>query len=393
MDEILAQPPAGVAKLLQQQAALAAFGTYAFRQTDLQMILSEAARICAASLDVPFCKVCRYRAIENDLLVVAGCGWEPNVVGHVISSADQTTPQGRAYVTNAPVIIQNVQESNDLILPAFYAQHGIISTIDVVTKGLDGPAYGILEVDSPVETIYGENDVTFLTGFANVLAEAVATQTRMATLRLFAHELQHRTRNNLHQVQVMLDTYADTVSGDEAKKNIEAITLQLMTMTEMYDHLLGAGLGGGLDFGSYLSTLCSHLVATHGNLTPNVNLVCTTESVQLGLNAVTTIGLAIAELVTNSYLHAYPAGRSGTINVTLSRSQSGREATVTIKDNGVGFESDAGSKRHGLGLVRRLVETVDGTIIRASDHHLGTEWTMTFPALANPLTAPTAPQS
>ena len=68
-----------------------------------------------------------------------------------------------------------------MILPAFYAQHGIISTIDVVIKGLDGPAYGVLEVDSPVETTYDENDINFLTGFANVLAEAVATQTRVET--------------------------------------------------------------------------------------------------------------------------------------------------------------------------------------------------------------------
>ena len=47
-----------VEKLLRQQAARAAFGTFAFRETDLRAILTEAARICAASLVVPFCKIC-----------------------------------------------------------------------------------------------------------------------------------------------------------------------------------------------------------------------------------------------------------------------------------------------------------------------------------------------
>ena len=63
---------ADVKRLLRQQAALATFGSFAFRETDLLKILNEAARICAECLNVPFCKVCRYRPKENDLLIEAG---------------------------------------------------------------------------------------------------------------------------------------------------------------------------------------------------------------------------------------------------------------------------------------------------------------------------------
>ena len=42
-----------VARLLRQQAALAAFGSYAFREPVLVRVLSEAARVCAEALDVP----------------------------------------------------------------------------------------------------------------------------------------------------------------------------------------------------------------------------------------------------------------------------------------------------------------------------------------------------
>jgi hypothetical protein len=77
-----------VEKLRRQQAALAKFGRFAFNETDLLTILTEAARICAASLDVPFCKVCRYRAAENDLLIEAGCGWDLGVIGRVVSRVD-----------------------------------------------------------------------------------------------------------------------------------------------------------------------------------------------------------------------------------------------------------------------------------------------------------------
>ena len=65
---------ADVKRLLRQQAALATFESFAFRETNLLKILNEAARICAECLNVPFCTVFRYRSKENDLLIEAGCG-------------------------------------------------------------------------------------------------------------------------------------------------------------------------------------------------------------------------------------------------------------------------------------------------------------------------------
>ena len=85
---------AQVQKLLRQQAAIARFGSFALRERDLTKILSEAVRACAEGLDVPFSKVCRYRAEENDLLVVAGHGWQDGVIGHAVSCADMTFAAG-----------------------------------------------------------------------------------------------------------------------------------------------------------------------------------------------------------------------------------------------------------------------------------------------------------
>jgi len=52
-------------------------------------------------------------------------------------------------------------------------------------------------------------------------------------------------------------------------------------------------------------------------------------------------------------------------------------ATLVIKDDGPGFEVNPGSKRHGLGLVRRLAEQVRGTASVAANK--GTVWTISFP--------------
>jgi signal transduction histidine kinase/CheY-like chemotaxis protein len=175
---------AQVQKLQRQQAAIARFGSYALRERELDKILTEAVRVCAEGLNVPFSKVCRYRAEENDLLIVAGYGWQDGVIGHVVSRADMSSPQGRAFTTGQPSIIDNLQEVGGFDLPPFYATHGIVSTIDVIIKGNDDQPYGVLEIDNDTQHDYDQYDINFLTGFANVLAEAVSTVSRGAALQV-----------------------------------------------------------------------------------------------------------------------------------------------------------------------------------------------------------------
>ena len=52
-------------------------------------------------------------------------------------------------------------------------------------------------------------------------------------------------------------------------------------------------------------------------------------------------------------------------------------AIMTISDDGQGFEAKTEGKRHGLGLVWRLIEQVRGTAMVDSGH--GTFWTIRFP--------------
>jgi signal transduction histidine kinase len=181
--------PAMLQKVLRQQAATARFGSFALRELDLMKILSEATRICAEGLSVPFSKVCRYRAEQNDLLTVAGYGWQEGVIGHVLSRADASSPQGRAFSTGQPSICNDLQKEAGFDLPPFYAAHGVVSTVDVIIKGSDEQPYGILEIDNDQQHDYDQYDINFLTGFANVLAEAVATASRVQALTATLEEV------------------------------------------------------------------------------------------------------------------------------------------------------------------------------------------------------------
>jgi two-component sensor histidine kinase len=387
---------AKVQKLLRQQEALAAFGSFALRQSELLTVLTEAARVCAEGLSVSFSKVCRYRAAENDLLIEAGHGWQPGVIGRVVSRADASSPQGRAFVTGEPSICNDLRKDNYFELPPFYAAHGIVSTIDVIIKG-DDQHYGVLEIDSDEQHDYDQHDIAFLTGFANVLAEAVATSVRTAFLqttigqmkvlvhekdrlleqkRILAEELQHRVRNNLQLVYSLLNRQLGDTTSEVDQRGLNAIARRVSALAQVYDHLLGSEMARNTDFGGFVTSLCLSLAVILGMTDGSITLTCDTEPLNLDLDVVTALGIIITELVTNSYDHAFPEGR-GAIAVTVRSPGYVDKAKVTISDTGNGFKHDPEGKRHGLGLVRRLIEQIRGTA--SVDSSNGTVWTIEFP--------------
>ena len=399
----MSESAAQVRNLLRQQAAIAHFGSFALRESHLLNVLTEAARVCAECLSVPYSKVCRYREQENDLLIEAGHGWHEGVIGNVVSRADVTSPQGRAFITGQPSICNDLRDDNDFKLPSFYAEHGIVSTIDVVIKGSDEQPYGVLEIDNNQQHDYDQHDIDFLTGFANVLAEAVATSARTSILqstiermqvlvdekdrlleqkKVLAEELQHRVRNNLQLVYGMLSKQLDDTPDRAGQRGIKAISRRVSTLAQVYDHLLGNEMTRTTDFGGYIKSLCINLAEIQGAADGGVTLTCESDAIVLDLDVVTALGIVVAEVVTNSYDHAFPGGKGGSIIVSLHCADSDI-ATMTISDDGTGFEPQAESKRHGLGLVRRLVEQTRGSATLNSDH--GTVWTISIPVERNAL--------
>jgi two-component sensor histidine kinase len=135
------------------------------------------------------------------------------------------------------------------------------------------------------------------------------------------------------------------------------------------------------DFGAYVKALCGQLAEMQSPDQSNIKMICESEPLLLDLKRVTSLGLIVAELVTNSFDHAFPGG-AGTIVVDMRWSRDEPQTAVLIvRDDGVGFEADPNSARHGLGLIRRLVEQIRGTVSVESDNKTvkGTLWSVNFP--------------
>jgi hypothetical protein len=80
--------------LLRQQTTLARFGELALRSDDLEEILTEPCRLAGEALGTDLAKVVELQEDGKTLLVRAGVGWKPGVVGVATITAEVDTSEG-----------------------------------------------------------------------------------------------------------------------------------------------------------------------------------------------------------------------------------------------------------------------------------------------------------
>ena len=162
------------------------------------------------------------------------------------------------------------------------------------------------------------------------------------------------------------------VADESGKEGIRSIARRVMSLANIYDHLLGHGLVQTIDFGAYLESLCVSLGNFQEKGEFEITLVCEAEPMELDL--VTALGIIVTEATSNAYLHAFPSAPGSIRVILVHKSGTG---ILTISDDGIGFTQKEESKRHGTGLIKRLMEQAKGTAELKSDR--GTTWTLVFP--------------
>lgn len=159
---------------LRQQTALARFGELALRSDDLEEILTEACRLAGEALGTDLAKVVELQADGKTLVVRAGVGWKPGVVGVATITADQDTSEGHALRTGEPMISPDIATETRFKYSQFLIDNDVRAVANVLIIGGQGrPPFGILQIDSRVPRQFTESDTLFLRSYANLLAGAV----------------------------------------------------------------------------------------------------------------------------------------------------------------------------------------------------------------------------
>jgi GAF domain-containing protein len=164
----------GYVELLRQQTALARFGELALRSDDLDEILTEACRLAGEALGTDLAKVVELQEDGKTLVVRAGVGWKPGVIGVATITAEHDTSEGHALRTGEPMISPDIATETRFKYSQFLIDNNVRAVANVlIISGQGKPPFGILQIDSRVPRQFTESDTLFLRSYANLLAGAV----------------------------------------------------------------------------------------------------------------------------------------------------------------------------------------------------------------------------
>ncbi len=343
---------------LHQQELVANFGVFAMTALEVNTVLHEACLVAVQGLQTPMAKVLQYRPASNDLLVVAGVGWENGVVGTSTLDAGMGSPAGFALVTAQPVLSNNLQGERRFQIPALLADHSVQSAINVVIGLGAKDAFGVLEVDSTRQNEFTASDMAFLQSLANVLGaglmRAEAERANHELLRdkdLLMQEVHHRVKNSLQLVHTMLKAQARTATV-ETKRHLDGAAVRIVTIGAVHQRLYSGASVARAEASEFLQALLGDMQSMLAHAASPHSIRLEAPVIQLPADEVTPLGLVVSELVTNAAKYG-----AGNIVVRLSEELDGLQ--VVVEDEGPGFPESfqlAASTGFGMRLIATLAK-------------------------------------
>lgn len=229
----------------RQYATLAEIGLLALRHVDIDVVLDHTARRLREALDADFTKVLDHRVGVTGLLLRAGDGWEPGVVGNREVPEGAQSQGGYTLLVGEPVIVDDLATETRFVPPALLLEHGVRSGISVVIEG-GGRVLGVLQADKREPDHFGEADIPVLQAYANVLGGAMAQHERERLSEEFAVMAAHELRTPLTAVMGFgarllrrLDENGQITAAD--RDEVEAIYEQSMRLWRSVELFLALG--------------------------------------------------------------------------------------------------------------------------------------------------------
>ncbi len=225
-----------------------------------------------------------------------------------------------------------------------------------------------------------------LHGFAKVMRDE--TEHRQADEQIRASlkekesllkEIHHRVKNNLQVIISLLRLQSEHISDEATRTLFDESCNRVRAIGRIHELLYNAPDLARVDFGVYLRRLVRDLFSFYGVDEKRIHLTINAESADLEIDQAIPCALIVNELVTNCVKHAFPGGRSGTIEVSLG--SAGGDCVLVVADDGVGLPEQLNIEETnslGLQLIPILAEQLQGRV--RLDRSNGTRFEIPFPA-------------
>ncbi|MFL5252188.1 MAG: GAF domain-containing protein [Rhodopila sp.] len=149
-------------QLIKRQQVPADFGEFALRSERLDEILTEACRLVGEALETKRAKILEIQHDRQSLLVRAGVGWKPDIVGQLRLSMSERSSETFSIEAGKPVITQDISQEERFEVPGFLKDAGVVALANVPIFLPGGRPYGLLQVDSTEPRGFDADDTEFL---------------------------------------------------------------------------------------------------------------------------------------------------------------------------------------------------------------------------------------
>ena len=174
---------ADLEQMVKRQRVLADFGDLALRSEDLDEVLAEACRLVGEALGTGRAKVLEIERGGRTLLLRAGVGWEPGIVGRLRLEMGDHSSETFSIKAGEPVITRDIRQEDRFEVPAFLKDAGVVALVNVPVFLPGGRAYGLLQVDAAEPRDFGAEDTEFLRTYATVLGPVIDRLRKASRLR------------------------------------------------------------------------------------------------------------------------------------------------------------------------------------------------------------------
>ncbi|HWQ66816.1 MAG TPA: PAS domain-containing protein [Methanospirillum sp.] len=198
---------------------------------------------------------------------------------------------------------------------------------------------------------------------------------------LLLREVHHRVKNNLQLISGLLDMTRMRTADESTSNILTDMMLKIQTMAQIHTRLFESKQFGRISIPDQIHVQLSELSNIYSHKGNDISYEVHSEEVFLPVDQALPCALAINEILSNVYKHAFKERSRGSITISVGTVSD--QVCITIHDNGVGMPENLdylSSNSLGLKLIKTLVQhQLKGTYGITNDS--GTTVAIKFPII------------
>ncbi|MBI5428072.1 MAG: GAF domain-containing protein [Nitrospinae bacterium] len=395
-----------------QNESLARIGQMALSlDLDLSLLMETAVKFAAKSLDVEYSKILELLPGGDRLLLKAGVGWKPGLVGQAAVGSDLDSQAGYTLKSNHPVVVEDLRTETRFSGPALLNDHQVVSGLSVIIKIKDRP-YGVFGAHTRRLRQFTEDDINFLGALANVISMALSRKEMENDLRVKAGELERSNKelrdfayvasHDLQEPLRKILTFSDRLSSSsnlDGQNRDYLIRIQNAAerMRNLLDSLLEYSKVTMKDMAFQQIDLAKIVSETVEDLEDRIR--DSNGTIEIGpLPSLKAEPCQMRQLFQNLISNGLKFRRDGVnpvIQIGSCKKKNG-DWEITVRDNGIGFEEKYAPRLFrlferlhghgpyqgagmGLAICKKIVDRHNGAISVKSSPHQGATFFITLP--------------